>query len=68
MRLAIPLPWYSRQAYDITMDEVRGGWRMLIVECRIDRSRWRGMRTGFIFQFSIGLGTRFRGNHVWYER
>jgi hypothetical protein len=44
MTLAIPY-WWSKKCYDITMDEIRGGWRAFWF--RIEFQRNRNWRSGF---------------------
>ncbi len=66
MRLVIPLPWYSKSVYDITMDEYRGGWRRLHIMTKVKRNRdityLGGPGFALGVSFSCCIGTKF--NHM----
>lgn len=61
MRLVIPLPWYSREAYDISNDAYRGGWRRIHIKVEFSDKKGLGMWGGFGFglAFWCGIGTKF---------
>lgn len=61
IRLIIPLPWYSKQAYDVCLDELRGGWRVLVWRLEIHSEKPFGnMSAGLKVLCQIGISTRFR--------
>ena len=63
MKLIVPLPFWTKQAYSIVDDEIRGGWRAFYVRCsvkRIPHTRFGCHPAfGFDFTFYVGFGVLF---------
>lgn len=62
MLIAIPLPYYSKHAYDICHDTERGGW--LWAGVRVCISKWNHGYRGVKITIRWGCFWRFRSRWV----
>jgi hypothetical protein len=61
MKIVIPLPFWTPKAYDICMDEYRGGWRFfaIVIKSEPHAGYWNGWCFARKIRLIVGFGVRF---------